>query len=69
MLVRFSLRSSRFRSMSAAVIPVALKVPIVHTYHGDVILNDNYHWLKDQSPGDKRPEILDHLKVLLAHVD
>ncbi|KAJ3220097.1 hypothetical protein HDU67_006853 [Dinochytrium kinnereticum] len=43
---------------------VAKKVPFSHNYLGTYKLPDDYHWLKDQTPGPgKREDILEHLKL------
>ncbi|KAJ8330173.1 hypothetical protein O5D80_001744 [Batrachochytrium dendrobatidis] len=46
--------------------PVAKKIPIQHEYHG-VKYSDDYHWLKDQSPKNKKPEIIEYLEAENAY--
>jgi oligopeptidase B len=44
--------------------PIAKKIPHTHVYtHGSTVteIQDNYHWMKDQNAGEKRPEIIQHL--------
>lgn len=46
--------------------PVAPVVPhVVKSPHGDRV--DEYHWLRDDDPQSKRPEILRHLQAENAH--
>ncbi|KAI8924533.1 prolyl oligopeptidase [Entophlyctis helioformis] len=52
---------------AAPVPPVAKKVPMTHVYHGTVELHDDYHWLKDQTPETKRPEIVEYLEAENAY--
>ncbi|KAJ3275445.1 hypothetical protein HDV01_000272 [Terramyces sp. JEL0728] len=42
--------------------PVAKKVPYSHVYHGNEY-PDEYHWLKDQNPKEKKPEIMDYVNA------
>lgn len=46
--------------------PVADKIPHVHEYHGRKF-PDAYHWMKDQTQGTKRPEIVAHLNAENAY--
>lgn len=41
--------------------PVAKKVDFLHKYFKEI--PDKYHWLKDQNPLEKRPEIIEYLKA------
>jgi oligopeptidase B len=43
------------------MMPVAKKIPHIHNYFGKDY-HDDYHWLKDQDPKEKRPEILEYIK-------
>jgi protease II len=44
--------------------PVAKRIPFIHKYHGREF-PDPYHWLKDQSPKEKKPEIIEYIKVFI----
>ena len=46
--------------------PVAARVPhLVESPHGS--RNDDYHWLRDDHPETKRPEVVSHLEAENAH--
>jgi oligopeptidase B len=48
--------------------PIARQVPYtVKGPHGD--RNDEYHWLRDDDPDSKRPEILDYLRAENAYTE
>ncbi|KAJ3112307.1 hypothetical protein HDU96_004717 [Phlyctochytrium bullatum] len=51
--------------------PVAKKVPYIHNYAlAPGPLPDDYHWMKDQTPGaNKRQEIIDYLKEENAYAE
>jgi oligopeptidase B len=42
--------------------PVAQKIEHTHVYHDNIVLKDNFHWMKDQN-STKRPEIVDYLNL------
>ncbi|KAJ3314900.1 hypothetical protein HDV04_005321 [Boothiomyces sp. JEL0838] len=42
--------------------PVAKKVPYSHVYHGQEY-PDEYHWLKDQNPKEKKPEVMEYIQA------
>ncbi|KAJ3282106.1 hypothetical protein HK104_011098 [Borealophlyctis nickersoniae] len=46
--------------------PVAAKVLHKHRYHGKEF-EDHYHWMKDQNPEQKRPEIINYLNAENAY--